>query len=117
MEPGSSRSSHDSVHEIGDRAVESSARGSMTSSRIEQIPRQIGLLLLASGMITGMLPPPPGPFDVSLMLVGGVALWPRALGTLERWTERTFPQAHHAGVSFIERFLDDLEHRYPGSTV
>jgi hypothetical protein len=99
------------------RVVDFNARGPTDSSRIERIPRHVGLLLLASGMITGMLPPPPGPFDVSLMLVGGVALWPRALGTLERWTERTFPQAHHAGVSFIERFLDDLEHRYPGSTV
>jgi hypothetical protein len=116
MEPGSSQSSHDSVHEIGDRPVESSARGSMTSNRIEHIPRNVGLLLLASGMITGMLPPPPGPFDMSLMITGGVVLWPRGLRALQGWTQRSFPQAHRAGTVFLERFLDDLEHRYPGST-
>jgi hypothetical protein len=67
-------------------------------------------------MITGMLPPPPGPFDLSLMLAGGVALWPRGLRTLEGRTQRRFPQAHRASMSFLNRFLDDLEHRYPGST-
>jgi len=67
-------------------------------------------------MITGMLPPPPGPFDLTLMLTGGVALWPRGLRSLEGWTQRNFPKAHRAGVDFLERFLDDLEHRYPGAT-
>ena len=75
------------------------------------------MLLLASGMITGMLPPPPGPFDVTQMLAGGVVLWPRGLQAIDDWTERRFPRAHLAGVSYLERFLHDLEHRYPGSTV
>jgi len=64
-----------------------------------------------------MLPPPPGPFDVSLMLVGGVTLWPRGLQTVEAWARRRFPGAHGAAMNFLERYLDDLERRYPGSTV
>jgi hypothetical protein len=68
-------------------------------------------------MVTGMLPPPPGPFDLSLMLAGGVALWPRGLRGLEDWTQRRFPKGHHAGMSFLARYLDDLERRYPGSTI
>ncbi len=81
------------------------------------MPRDVGLLLLASGIITGMLPPPPGPFDLSLMLTGGVALWPGGLRALDGWTHRNFPQAHRAAEVFPERFLDDLEHRYPESNV
>jgi hypothetical protein len=67
-------------------------------------------------MITSMLPPPPGPFDLSLMLTGGIALWPRGFRALEGWMRRNCPQAHRAGVGFLERFLEDLEHRFPGST-
>jgi hypothetical protein len=35
---------------------------------------------------------------------------------LDGWTHRNFPEANRAGEVFMERFLDDLEHRYPGST-
>jgi len=116
MEPRTSRFTHDSAHDIGDHAVGYTSRNPTASSRVDRIPREVGLLLLASGMITGMLPPPPGPFALSLMLTGGVALWPRGLRSLEGWTQRNFPKAHRAGVDFLERFLDDLEHRYPGAT-
>jgi len=107
----------DPTSDSGGHAVHGPARDPTPSTRIERMPREVGVLLLASGMITGMLPPPPGPFDLSLMLAGGVALWPRGLRTLEGWTQRRFPQAHRASMSFLDRFLDDLEHRYPGSTV
>ncbi len=85
-------------------------------SRIEQMPKEVGVLLLMTGMVTGMLPPPPGPFDLSLMIAGGAALWPRGLRSLEAWTMRRFPRAHRAGVIFLDRYLDDLEHRYRGTT-
>lgn len=117
MEPRSPRSSHDSGLVANAHAVECPAPSPTAASKNERIPRQVGFLLLAAGMITGMLPPPPGPFDLSLMLAGGVALWPRGFRAVECWTEGRFPQAHRAGVGFLERFLDDLERRYPGSTV
>jgi hypothetical protein len=116
MKPRSSQSIRDSAHDFVGRAVEHPARNPTASNRLERIPRHVGLLLLASGMITGMLPPPPGPSDLSLMLAGGVALWPHGLRTLEGWTQRRFLQAHRASMSFLNRFLDDLEDRCPGST-
>jgi hypothetical protein len=116
MEPRSTQATHDSAHDDDGRAVQNVIQDSTASARLERIPKEVGLLLLASGMITGMLPPPPGPFDLSLMLTGGVALWPRGFKALEGWMRRNCPQAHRAGVSFLERFLEDLEHRFPDST-
>jgi len=60
--------------ETGGRAVEGPSQGTTASTRIEHPPKEVGVLLLVTGMVTGMLPPPPGPFDISIMLAGGVAL-------------------------------------------
>jgi hypothetical protein len=114
MKLTSSQPSYPPEAASGVRAAQST---SDPSARINQIPREVGLLLLAAGVVTGMMPPPPGPFDVSLMLAGGVTLWPRGLRTIESWTRTRFPRAHCAGMSFLVRYLDDLEQRYPGSTV
>ena len=80
------------------------------------MPKEVGVLLLAAGMIMGVLPPPPGPFDLSVMLAGGVALWPRGLRATELSMRRHFPGAHRVGMNFLDRYLDDLERRYPGAT-
>ncbi|HKI20539.1 MAG TPA: hypothetical protein VKA15_21805 [Isosphaeraceae bacterium] len=112
----SSQPSINRAMDTGGHSVHGSSGDPSAPLRLEQIPKAVGVLLLAAGMVTGMLPPPPGPFDISLMLAGGVTLWPRGLQTVEGWSRRRFPKAHRAGMSFLERFLDDLERRYPGST-
>jgi hypothetical protein len=101
----------------GGPAFEGPSLAKKPASRIERAPKGVGVLLLTAGVVTGMLPPPPGPFDISLMLAGGVMLWPRGLRAADEWSRRRFPQAHRAGMRFLERYLDDLERRYPGSTV
>jgi hypothetical protein len=82
----------------------------------DRLPVEFGLMLMTAGMITGMLPPPPGPFDLSLIVAGGLALWPRGFQGVERWLEQRLPRAHRSGAMFLHRFLHDLEKRYPGST-
>jgi hypothetical protein len=116
MERTFQRSAHDTSSEICGQAAKGRSQGPGVSGRFEHLPKEVGVLLLATGMVTGMLPPPPGPFDLSIMLAGGIALWPRGFRTLEGWTRRRFPNAHQASMSFLERYLDDLERRYPGST-
>jgi hypothetical protein len=115
MGPRSPRFSEDPDWEAGAQSAEGRLRAKRHSSRIEQMPREVGVLLLTTGMVTGMLPPPLGPFDLSLMLAGGAALWPRGLRSLSDWTMKRFPGAHRAGMIFIDRYLDDLERRYPGT--
>jgi len=117
MEPTSSQFSCGPTSAADVHAAERLSQDAAVATRVEHMPKEIGVLLLAAGMVTGMLPPPPGPFDLSLMVAGGAALWPRGFLSLQDWTRGRFPKVHHAGMSFLARYLDDLERRYPGSTV
>jgi hypothetical protein len=83
--------------------------------RIERLPVEIGVLLMAAGTTTGMLPPPPGPFDLTIIASGGLIFWPRAFRVIDRWIQRRFPCVHRAAMGFLGRYLDDLERRYPES--
>lgn len=80
--------------------------------RIGRLPAEIGLLLALIG-IAGILLP--GPVGSPFLLAGGLVLWPKAFGRVEGWFERRFPGLHREGVAQIERYLFDLERRYPGS--
>jgi hypothetical protein len=94
------------------------ARGSAEaaiSRRVEGLPVEVGVLLMVAGVTTGMLPPPPGPFDLAIIASGGLVLWPRGFRAIDGWTQNRFPWAHRATLSFLGRLLDDLERRYPGS--
>src|SRR5207244_11231311 len=79
--------------------------------------RQVGALLFTAGLVAGMMPPPPGPFDMTLILTGAIVLWPRRLGAVEGWMRRRYPRAHHRGMVFLDRFLADLERRYSGQAL
>ena len=61
MERPSSRPSIDPTSDIGGHAAHGAMGNPRASTRNEQIPKAVGVLLLAAGMVTGMLPPPPGP--------------------------------------------------------
>src|SRR3954471_9900877 len=78
-----------------------------TAERIERLPPEVGVLLLSAGITMGLMPPPPGPFDLSVMLSGGLVLWPRSFRTIDGWARRRFPATHRAGMHFLNRYLDD----------
>jgi hypothetical protein len=78
--------------------------------RIRAMPKEFGVLLIVAG-IGGVLLP--GPVGTPLLVLGGVMLWPNAIGRLEAFFERRFPRTHHLGIHQINRFIDDLERRYP----
>ena len=86
------------------------------SRRIECLPVEVGVLLMAVGVTTGMLPPPPGPFDMTIIASGGLVFWPHGFRVIDRWTQRRFPGAYRAAMGFLGRLLDDLERRYPYPT-
>ncbi len=85
----------------------------MAIRRVRGMPAEVGILLIVAG-IGGILLP--GPVGTPFLVLGGVMLWPKAFNQTERCVEKRFPRMHHHGVKQINRFLDDLERRYPAST-
>ena len=61
---------------------------SETARRIERLPTEVGVLLLSAGITMSLTPPPPGPFDLSIMLSGGLILWPRGFRAIDGWARR-----------------------------
>jgi hypothetical protein len=81
--------------------------------KIEDLPKELGVMLMSVGALGLLLPAVAG---APAILAGGLVLWPRTFGKLERWFERRYPGAHHQGMRQIGRYLDDFERRYPEST-
>ena len=79
--------------------------------RLKELPKEIGVLLIAAGVVGLILPGPGTP----ALIAGGVALWPGAFSKLELWLEQRHPDVHQKSMNQIGRFLDDLEKRYPYS--
>ncbi len=79
---------------------------------IKNLPREVGVMLLAAGIVGFILPGPGTP----AIIAGGIALWPDAFGKVESWFAVRYPSTHKKGMEQIGRFLNDLEKRYPNST-
>lgn len=88
--------------------------GSITR-RMETMRRsltKIGVMLITVGVIGVLLP---GPVGTPFLIAGGLAFWPKGFMCMEHWVLRRFPRSHEIGLAQIERYLADLEKRYPGS--
>jgi hypothetical protein len=79
---------------------------------LKELPPEIGVLLLVIGTAGILLP---GPVGSPFLVAGGIALWPAGFRNVERWFMKLAPKMYKTGVGQIERFLADLESRYPGS--
>lgn len=81
-----------------------------TIERIKGLPTSLGVILMAAGVVGVLLP---GPIGTPLIVAGGLVLAPRAFGRIDKALKDRFPGLRHQGVKMIERFLDDLQKRYP----
>ncbi len=79
---------------------------------VRGVPREIGVLLVVAG-IGGILLP--GPVGTPLLVLGTLILYPGAFERLQVRVKRRFPRVHLHGMRQIDRFLDDLDRRYPFS--
>lgn len=77
---------------------------------VEHLPKDVGWMLVTAGVI-GMIMP--GVLGTPFLLVGAAALWPGNQKRLQRWREGHSPQWFRGGAKQINRFLKDLEQRYP----
>lgn len=93
-------------------ATEQGSENPELDSRLRNLPPEVGTLLIIVG-IAGILLP--GPVGTPFLIAGGIGLWPDALGRVDDWFRRRFPAMHREGMTQVDRFLSDLEQRYPGS--
>jgi hypothetical protein len=77
--------------------------------RLQNLPPELGSLLIAVGCLGIILP---GVIGTPALVAGGLALWPRTFGPIESWLEQRFPRVHRLSLDQIGRFLADLERRY-----
>jgi hypothetical protein len=82
-------------------------------TRIKDLPKEVGVMLMTVGALGFVLP---GVVGAPAAIAGGLVLWPKAFGKVENWFERRFPEAHKQSLYQINRYLNDLEARYPDAT-
>lgn len=80
------------------------------TKRLEEMPPEIGFLLIGFGVVGLVFP---GPFGTPLIVAGGLSLWPKSFRRIDRWMLRKMPKAHASGHVWVNRFMDDLDSRYP----
>ena len=76
------------------------------------VPREIGVLLIVAG-IGGILLP--GPVGTPLLMLGGLIVYPNVFVQLEVRFKRRFPGMYRISMRQFDRFLADLDRRYPFS--
>jgi hypothetical protein len=79
---------------------------------LRKLPPEVGVLLMVVG-VAGLLLP--GPVGSPFVVAGGISLWHAGFRRAESWFQRVAPGMYRVGIEQIERYLADLEHRYPGS--
>ncbi len=94
------------------RSPESTVEDDPDVRRLEELPREIGVLLASVGVLGFVLP---GIAGTPALIAGGLVLWPKTFSKVEGWFSNRFPVAHRASMRQVGRFLDDLDRRYPGS--
>ena len=80
------------------------------SRKLEDLPKELGVLLTSVGVLGFVLP---GIAGTPALIAGGLVLWPKTFGQVESWFSRRYPVAHRKSMQQVGRFLDDLEGRYP----
>lgn len=78
--------------------------------RVEHLAKDVAWVLIAAGVIGIAMP---GVLGTPFLIAGAAALWPGNRKRLEKWRQGHAPKMFHGGMKQINRFLDDLERRYP----
>jgi len=81
-----------------------------TAHRIQQLPHDVGWLLVTAGVVGVVMP---GVLGLPFLALGGLILWPGNNRRAERWLSGHSPTLFKGSMRQISRFLDDLEQRYP----
>ena len=78
--------------------------------RFTELPKEAGWLLITAGVVGLVVP---GILGTPFLLAGAVVVVPGGPKLLSRWVGRNPPKIVHSAMRQINRFVDDLERRYP----
>jgi hypothetical protein len=78
--------------------------------RIDELPRDVGWVLVYVGVLGVVLP---GIIGFPFVIAGGAILLPGGPRLLTRWMGPKPPPVVHASMKQITRLVSDLERRYP----
>ena len=79
---------------------------------LERVPKDVGWILLITGLATEVGLPGVPPFWIAGMLI----LWPETSAVMVHPMQRRFPGACDRMQLMIRRYLTDLEARYPSKS-
>ena len=111
MCPDAEKAGAGSLPAGGEAGVIEEGNGAAEVPELHALPKDIGVVLLSAGVIGFVMPGPGTP----AIIAGGLVLWPKRFGKAEVWFRGRIPSAHREGMRQVQRFLADLERRYPGS--
>jgi hypothetical protein len=80
------------------------------ADRLERLPKEIGWIFMGVGVLGVILPALPG---LPFLAAGALALAPGGPKRLSRWYRRDPSKVGLAAGRVLDRYLDDLERRYP----
>jgi|APCry1669192010_1035390.scaffolds.fasta_scaffold01982_4 hypothetical protein len=81
-----------------------------TADRIRKLPKDVGWLLITAGLLGLALP---GVIGTPLLVLGSLMVWPSSQKKAAQWLSGQSPKVFQGSMRQINRFLDDLERRYP----
>jgi hypothetical protein len=77
---------------------------------LERMTPEVGWMMIGVGVLGVILPGLPGwPF----FLIGGAVLIPGGKGRVGKWIDQHPGPVTNRSVKIVERFMDDLDSRYP----
>jgi len=82
----------------------------ITIDRVAHLSRDLGWTLVTAGVVGIVMP---GVLGTPFLVLGAMVLWPGNRERVERWRRGHSPKALRGAMKQINRFLDDLEKRYP----
>jgi uncharacterized membrane protein YbaN (DUF454 family) len=82
-----------------------------TAKRFRTLPKDVGWLLFTAGFM-GILVP--GVIGTPFLILGSLMIWPWSQKKAEHWLAGGSPRLFKGSMRQVNRFLDDLERRYPG---
>lgn len=84
-----------------------------TIEKIKRLPTPVGLMLIGAGVAGLILP---GPVGTPLIIAGGLVLAPKTFDRVASYFGDRFPHLHRTGLDAVERFLTDMDRRFPPDT-